>query len=65
MTIKNEKEILFYKTAIDTMSKLVIYSNLERSKEEALKIAVQYTTDIFEAVEQAYLEKLRRDASTK
>lgn len=57
----NWKEKLFYKTAIDTMDKLVTYGNLERSKEEALKIAIQYTTDVFEAVEDAYLDKAKKD----
>ena len=61
MTIKNEREILFYKTMIDTVDRLVVYGNLERSKEEALSIAGKYTKDVFEAADKSYTEYLKAD----
>lgn len=58
MTSKQQKEHLFYTTFIDTVDKLVVYGNLERSKEEAMDIAKKYTTEVFNAMDDAYLDYL-------
>ncbi|QDP47297.1 MAG: hypothetical protein Unbinned4388contig1000_16 [Prokaryotic dsDNA virus sp.] len=62
-SLKQEKEMLFYKTVIDTVDRLVVYSNLERSKDEALSIAVKYVTEVFNACEEGLLDKAKKDAS--
>jgi len=54
----NNKEMLFYKTFIDTVEKLVVYGNMERSKDEAIAIAKKYTNEVFNAMDDAYLDYL-------
>ena len=57
----NWKEKLYYDVAIQTVDKLIVYGNVERSKNEAFKIALNYTSEIFDAIDEAYLNHLKKD----